>query len=339
MVVNEDDTYEVTETIKVHFTLPSHGIYRTIPLKTVLDRDGQKSTYYAKVKDFEMLSGQTWEDESESDTFSARIGDAGWFTDADTTYKMRYTYNNMGDHFKGGDEFYYNLIGTAWEAQTINHVSFDVKFPKKIDMSKVGIKTGDNEMVSFDVVSDQEIKGGTSRNVLGGLTVRAVLPEGYFTRQEETSVIPLLILTALMLLLAIIGFVLWRKYGRDPEIVETEEFYPPEKLSAPEVGYLCEGHVRGEQVISSLLSLADRGYLKITETEVLTGIKKKKTKTSYEITKLRDYDEQIIGESTFMKGLFAEGDTVGLEDLQNKFYKTVQEIGKKMQRRQNTRRS
>ena len=333
VVVNEDDTYEVTETIKVHFTLPSHGIYRTIPLRTTLDRDGQKSTYYARVKDFEMLSGQAWEDESESDVFSARIGDAGWFTDTETTYKMRYTYDNKGDHFKNGDEFYYNLIGTAWEAQAINHVSFDVKFPKKIDMSKVGIKTGDNEMVSFEAVSNQEIKGATSRNVLGGLTVRAVLPEGYFTRQEETSVIPLLVLTGLMLLLAIIGFVLWRRHGRDPEIVETEEFYPPEKLSAPEVGYLSEGEVQGKQVISALLSLADKGYLKITETTVPVGLRKKKTKTSYEITKLREYDGDIIGESTFMDGLFEEGDTVGIEDLQNKFYKTVKEIEKEIEAR------
>ena len=27
MVVNEDDTYEITETLDVEFTAPSHGIY------------------------------------------------------------------------------------------------------------------------------------------------------------------------------------------------------------------------------------------------------------------------------------------------------------------------
>lgn len=330
IVVNEDDTYVVTETINVHFTLPSHGIYRTIPLKTTLDRDGQKSTYYAKVSGFEMLSGQEWEDDSSSDEFNAKIGSSGWFTDTDTVYKMRYTYDTRGDHFKGGDEVYYNLIGTSWEAQAINHVTFDVKFPKDIDMSKVGVKTGTGEMVDFDVVSDKEIKGETWKNVLGGLTVRAVLPEGYFTRQERTSVIPLLALTGLMILLAAIGFVLWRRYGRDPQIVETEEFYPPEKLSAPEVGYLVEGQIQGKQVISSLLSLADKGYLKIAETVVPVGLRKKKTKTSYEITKLREYDDDVIGERTFMEGLFKEGDTVSLEDLKNKFYKTIQEISKEI---------
>ena len=71
VVVNEDDTYVVTETISVHFTLPSHGIYRTIPLRTTLDRDGQKSTYYAKVGDFTMLSGEEWKDESEGGEINA----------------------------------------------------------------------------------------------------------------------------------------------------------------------------------------------------------------------------------------------------------------------------
>jgi len=328
VVVNEDDTYDITETIKVHFTWRSHGIYRTIPLRTSLDRDGQRSTYFAKVRGFEMLSGQKWEDESEYDEFNARIGDEDVYADKDTVYKMSYTYDPQGDHFKGGDEFFYNLIGTSWEAQSIKHVSFDVQFPKAIDMSKVGIKTGDNKMVDFEVVSDQEIKGETSEYVLGGLTVRAVLPEGYYTRQEGTSVIPLLVLAGLMILLAAVGFLLWRKYGRDPQFVETEEFYPPEKLSAPEVGFLAKGEVQGSHVVSALLSLADRGYLKIAEREVPAGFRKNKTKTTYEIIKLREYDDDVIGERAFMDGLFETGDTVDIEDLKNKFYKTVNAIEK-----------
>ena len=328
VVVNEDNTYDITETIKVHCTWQSHGIYRTIPLRTSLDRDGQRSTYFAKVRGFEMLSGQKWEDESEYDEFNARIGDEDMYADKDTVYKMSYTYDPQGDHFKGGDELFYNLIGTSWEAQSIKHVSFDVQFPKAIDMSKVGIKTGDNKMVDFEVVSDQEIKGETSEYVLGGLTVRAVLPEGYYTRQEGTSVIPLLVLTGLMILLAAVGFLLWRKYGRDPQFVETEEFYPPEKLSAPEVGFLAKGEVQGSHVVSALLSLADRGYLKIAEREVPAGFRKNKTKTTYVIIKLREYDDDVIGERAFMDGLFETGDTVDIEDLKNKFYKTVNAIEK-----------
>ena len=333
VVVNEDDTYEVTETISVHFTLPSHGIYRTIPLRTTLDRDGQKTKYFAKVKDFTMLSGEAWEDESETAEFNARIGNPSYFADTDTVYKMRYIYDTGGDHFKNGDELYYNLVGTSWEAKSIDHVSFNIVFPKDIDMSKVGIKTGSNEYVPFEAVSDREIKGETARYVKNGLTVRAVLPEGYFTRQAKNSNILLYIISALMVVLAAVGFVLWRKYGIDPHIVETEEFYPPEKLSAPEVGYLADGTVKGSHVISTLLSLADRGYVKIAEVEELG--KRNKVKTTYEITKLREYDENIIGEKAFMNGLFKTGDSVTIEELKNKFYKTVNTIEEKIKKRYN----
>ncbi len=342
VVVNEDDTYDITETISVEFTAQSHGIYRTILLQTRLDRDGQQSMYYGKVKDFSVMSGYPliygdpdsmryeyveWEDESEDGVFCARIGDPDAYAPQYLTYKMNYTFDTKGDHFKDGDEFFYNLIGTSWEAKSIDHVSFDVQFPKAIDMSKVGIKTGNNDMVSFKAVSDTEISGETTDYVMNGLTMRAVLPEGYFSRQaKEPSNTLLYIITGLMLLLAAAGFFLWRRYGVDPRVVETEEFYPPEKLSAPEVGYLSEGEISGNHVISMLLSLADKGYLKIVETDVPAGIRKKKTKSTYEIAKVRDYDGDVIGEGTFMEGLFGDGDTVTIDDLKNKFYKTVSTI-------------
>ena len=333
VVVNEDDTYDITETISVQFTAPSHGIYRTVPLKTTLDRDGQKSSYYAKVENFRMLSGQQWKDESEGGRFMARIGDPDNYADTKTVYKMSYTYDTRGDHFKDGDEVYYNFVGKEWEAQSIDHVSFDVQFPKAIDMSKVGIKTGADTYVPFEAVSDTELKGETDEYVLRGLTIRAVLPEGYFTRQAKSASLPMYILIALLAAAAAAGLGLWRKYGKDPAIVETEEFYPPKGLSAPEVGYLDEGEIKGSHVISSLLSLADRGYLKIKEIEVPAGFRKKKTKTSYEIVKLRDYNEDIIGESTFMSGLFEDGDSVKMSELENKFYVTVGKIEKRITKR------
>ncbi|MGX8773980.1 MAG: DUF2207 domain-containing protein, partial [Bacillota bacterium] len=320
IVVNEDDTYVVKETISVQFTAPSHGIYRIIPLKTTLDRDGQKSKYFAKVKDYSVVSGEEfantgevmyhetpWKSESEAGVFCARIGDPGKYAAENTVYKMTYTYDTMGDHFNGGDEVYYNIIGTEWEAKFIAHVSFDIQFPKAINMENVGIKTGNDVSIPFEAVSDTEIKGETDEYVMRGLTIRAVLPEGYFTRQAKSSTTPFYILFAALAAAILIGLALWRKFGRDPDIVVTEEFYPPEGLSAPEVGYLADGEIKGSHVISSLLSLADKGYLKIKEIEIPAGLFKKKTKESYEIVKLRDYDGDAIGEDTFMEGLFKDG--------------------------------
>lgn len=322
MVVNEDDTYEITETVDVEFTAPSHGIYRSIPKDTRLDRDGQLSQYVAGVKRFKMLSGQPFEDESDSQNYMFRIGDPDVYADTNTRYQYTYVYDTRGDHFKNGDEVYHNMVGTNWEAQGIDHVSFEIVFPKDIDMSKVGVKTGGQLSVPFEAVGARTIKGETSENVLGGLTVRAVLPEGYFSRQARDPAALLYVIMGGLAALAAFGAVLWRKYGRDPVYPDTLEFYPPEDVSAPEAAYLLKGELNKQDVVSILLTLADKGYLRIHEYEEEHGLRHK-MKTVYEIEKLKDYDGDVVGERSFMTGLFADTDVVRVKDLEDKFYKTI----------------
>ena len=329
MVVNEDDTYEITETVDVEFTAPSHGIYRTIPKQTTLDRDGQLSRYMAGVKSFTMLSGQPCEDESDSRRYMFRIGDEDSYADTNTRYQYSYVYDTKGDHFKGGDEVYHNMVGTAWEAQGIDHVSFEIVFPKDIDMSKVGVKTGAQLSVPFEAVDARTIRGETTENVLRGLTVRAVLPEGYFTRQAGNPVVLLYVVIGGLAALAALGAVMWRKYGRDPVYPDTLELYPPEDISAPEAAYLLKGEINRQDVVSILLTLADKGYLKIHEYEEEKGLRHKK-KPAYRIEKQRDYDGDVVGERSFMEGLFADGDVVEVKDLQNRFYKTIELIEKEI---------
>jgi len=330
MVVNEDDTYQITETLEVEFTAPSHGIYVNIPTMTTLDRDGQKSQYKAEIRDFRLLSGQMHSESTEGSVFSSKIGNPDKYADDITIYQYTYLYDTKGDHLKDADEVYHNLVGTSWEAQSIDHVSFEVEFPKAIDMSKVGIKTGNQISVPFEAVSDSAIKGETTENVLKGLTLRAVLPQGYFTREAKSPVALFYIVIGGLALLAGLGFALWRKYGKDPVYPVTEQFYPPEGISAPEAAYLVKGSLAKQDVVSTLLSLADRGYLKIREFEDEKS-KRRKKKTKYEIIKLKEYDGDVVGEKTFMDGLFASGDTVGLKDLEDKFYKTITIIEKEIE--------
>ena len=334
MTVNEDDTYLIHETIQVEFTKDSHGIYYVVPLKTDLYRDGQRSVYYAKVKGFEMLSGQPYESKSSSGEAYYKIGDPDEYADTQTTYEFSYIYDTGGDHFNHGDEVYQNLVGTSWEAQSIDHVTFRVTFPKPIDMGNVGIKTGEDVNIPFETDGETVIEGETSEYVLNGLTIRAVLPDGYFTRQAKANTLPFYVIVFLLVLLAIAGVVLWRRYGVDPPIVEPVEFYPPQDLSAPEVGYLDEGAVKGDHVVSILLTLADKGYVKIVETHETKGKVFKRDKTDYRIVKLKDYDGNVIGEKEFMNGLFKGGRTeVDTDDLKNSFYKTIQSIQKKVEKK------
>ena len=50
MVVNEDNTFDITETITTDFTQSKHGIYRKIPTKNTVNRvDGTSSKNRAKI--------------------------------------------------------------------------------------------------------------------------------------------------------------------------------------------------------------------------------------------------------------------------------------------------
>ncbi|MBQ6582435.1 MAG: DUF2207 domain-containing protein, partial [Mogibacterium sp.] len=84
--------------------------------------------------------------------------------------------------------------------------------------------------------------------------------------------------------------------------------------------------IKGEHVVSMLLSLADQGYLKIREFEATKGKLIKRTKTDYEFIKARDYDDAAPEEQMFLDGLFLFQDSICASDLVNDFYTTVDKI-------------
>ena len=59
---------------------------------------------------------------------------------------------------------------------------------------------------------------------------------------------------------------LWAKYGKDDPVIETVEFYPPNGYNSAEVGFLYKGYSDTKSIVSLLIYLADKGYLKIEET-------------------------------------------------------------------------
>lgn len=69
------------------------------------------------------------------------------------------------------------------------------------------------------------------------------------------------------ILFLVIALLLWYKYGRDDQVVETVEFYPPQGFNSLEVGFLYKGKAENQDVTSLLIYLANQGYIKIAETE------------------------------------------------------------------------
>ena len=306
MIVNEDNTFDITETITAYFNVLKHGIFRKIPLKNTVKRlDGTKSNNRAQISNISVSEDYTISNESGYKVI--KIGDANKTIRGSHTYTIKYTYNIGKDPLKDADELYFNLIGDEWDT-SINNVTFNVKMPKEFDKTLLGFSSGytgstNNSNVIY-AVSGNTITGGVNSMLTSGesLTIRLSLPEGYFVGAGHKIDGFCVFVIILCLVFILIADRLWRKYGKDEQVIETVEFYPPEGYNSAEIGYLYEGRASNESIISLLIYLADKGYLKIEETEEKVLFSKS---NGFRITKLKEYDGDNEVERIFFYGLFS----------------------------------
>ena len=75
MVVNEDNTFDITETITTDFTQSKHGIYRKIPINNTVNRlDGTSSKNRAKITNIKV--NEKFSTSTENGYKVIKIGDA-----------------------------------------------------------------------------------------------------------------------------------------------------------------------------------------------------------------------------------------------------------------------
>lgn len=365
--VNEDNTYEIVETIRFYFNTDKHGIYRMIPLKNeVVRQDGTKAVTNAKVTDIYVSEQSTVSTTSSNGIRykNLKIGNPNVTITGEKEYIIKYTYNLGKDKGKSYDEFYFNIIGPEWEDAIISGISFTIEMPKAFDGSKLGFSAGrvgtvGTKNVSYSV-DDNIIKGTYSGDLHTGeaLTVRLELPDGYFAGASSninTVTLLALILPAVFLC---ISFLLWMIYGKSEKPVETVEFYPPKGFNSAEVGFMYKGKAGNTDIVSLVVYLANKGYLKIAESDEKTLFSSRK---SFRLIKLKEYDENNTAEKLFFDGLFkaplnstftvfkgrfnnilSSGEGSGYErsmvtesDLRDSFYVTLGEISKRMNRKEN----
>ncbi|HOZ54064.1 MAG TPA: DUF2207 domain-containing protein, partial [Bacilli bacterium] len=172
-------------------------------------------------------------------------------------------------------------------------------------------------------IKGNKIKG-SYQGILGsysGLTTRLELPEGYFKNESTTYGISTYFIIILSLGLLVYSAILWKKYGKDDIVVEPVEFYPPGGLNSLEIGYIYKGRAANTDVVSLLVYLANKGYLKIQEHET-KGIFR--TKKDYKIIKLKEaYEGDNFAEKMFFDQLFSGRVEVTEADLKNTFYTTI----------------
>ena len=325
--VNENNTLDITETITAMFLQAQHGIYRDIPLNnTVKRQDGTTTRNHTRVTDISV--SENYESSNEDGMIHLKIGDPDDTVTGEKTYVISYNYNLGKDPLEGKDEFYFNLIGSGWTT-AIGNVTFTIEMPKDFDPKSLGFSSGWVNTAGSDLTT-WDVKGRTITGSYYGilepgqaLTVRLELPDGYFVDAGLENTVMDIICFSIPILGLIISFLLWFRFGKDDMVVDTVEFYPPDGINSLETGFLYRGRAVGSDVTSLLIYLANRGYIRIEETEEKGLFKKKET---FRFVKLKDYDGDDKNEEEFMEGLFGGSDSVTAGALYNSFYLTTNKI-------------
>ncbi len=325
--VNENNVLDITEDISVNFSEKRHGIFRNIPVYNKVKRnDGSTSKVRAKITDIAV--SEQYSTSRDGDSLELKIGDPDLQVFGDKNYRITYKYDLGRDVLDSADEFYFNIIGTEWDT-TISNVSFRVTMPKEFDESKLGFSTGvsgstENGTVSYYVI-DKEISGYLHGRLRAneGLTIRLELPEGYFVGAGHEPSNSLYLLYALPVLFFIISFRLWAKYGKDDKTFIKPEYEAPDGCNSLDVGFYHRGKADSTDVLSLIVYLANKGYLKIVETKEKVVFS---SGSGFKFVKVKEYDGKDPNERAFLKGLFKSGNEVTKKDLQRKFYVTTNEI-------------
>ena len=329
MVVNENNSFDITEKITVNFQEPRHGIYRTIPKYNTVERvNGLKTRNRVKIT--EVKASEQFTTSSENGNLKLKLGDPNFTITGEKTYTIQYNYNIGKDPLNDMDELYFNLFGDKWEV-SISKLSFKITMPKEFEYNKksFGFSTGAyGEVGSDDVyyrVNGKEISGYLKGTLYPqqALTVRLELPEGYFVGAGIEINEAYAILYFIPFIGAAIAAFFWFKYGKDKKMFVKPEYFPPKDANSLMVGYYYKGSAGDKEVISLLIYLANKGYLTIEETEEDGVFSKKK---GFKLKKVKDYDGKDANEKEFFTGLFKSGNEVTSKDLYDEFYKTTQKI-------------
>jgi uncharacterized membrane protein len=337
VMIDEDSSTIVKETIRVEFDQSRHGIYREIPFQ-YRDEFGKTITTPIRVLSVTDESGKAWKYgvKKTGPVIDVRIGDAKRYVKGNQTYVIIYEVENVILFFDDHDELYWNVTGNYWKAP-IKEASATVSLitkGKSKNLMAAGFEGGygSKEECGFETY-DNSGKFFTKRSLrMGeGLTIAFGWDKGLVSPPSswKKRLWAMNIAENWVFLLPVFSFIYmfnrWYRRGRDPRVKESVAvmYEPPQfdhqSLTPSEVGTLIDEKLDPRDITSSIVGLAVKGYIKIEETK-REGLIFDKTDTY--LKKVKSHDSNLSSfEIELMKDLFpAEMPGTLVSDLKNKFY-------------------
>lgn len=363
--IQQDGIVAVKETILVDFLdLQKHGIYRYVPFK-YSNSDG---TYtYTEISDIQITRNsvsETFDKSSARGNITLKIGNAYQTISGIQEYQINYKVKGVLLPYDKYDELYWNVTGNDWPV-VIKAVSATVSLPadgivqsscyfgeyKSTSTCKQVEST--SRSASF---SDNNIQSGANMTVAVGYT-KDMVPIITLKDPTELTLAGSIAMVVGMLVVIIFGlvflFIRWWKNGRDRRFIKipsggiggkeeaipigfrdtiSPEFSPPKGYRPAEIGVVIDEKVDTVDITATIVDLAIRGYLTITEipkTNIFTKVDYRLKKINKNTDDLLDYEKYLFN-SLFSLGTNNE---VKASELKNKFYTNLNELQDKLYKR------
>ena len=334
--IMKDGWIEVTETIKVRAdgNRIRRGIYRDFPTEYY---DRLNNRYEVDFQPLAVLRNDAPEAFHTQRIDRGRrvyFGSANRYLDPGIhTYTFRYKASRMLGYFEEHDELYWNVTGFEW-AFPIDRASASVGFEFDVPPASITHEayTGPFGASGRDYTSRVDADGKahfTATKPLSsvyGLTIVVGWPKGFVEEPTQATRIGWLLKDNLNLLVAVAGLGLllayyipvWGRYGKDPEEgVLVTRYVPPEGFSPASLRYIRQMYYDDKIMTAAIVNLAVKGYLRIDVEEGSDGfLGIGKEADEYSLVKLNSdaaTAPMARGEQELYDALFAEGDTVVLE--------------------------
>jgi hypothetical protein len=337
--VLKDSRLDVVETITIDFQNNSrHGIFRIIP--TVYERLNNRFSVGIRVESITDDQGNSlnYVVNQPGNDMSIKIGDPNHVITGKHVYEIHYIASRCINFFDGEPEVYWNVTGSDWPFR-MERVSAEFYPPEGVDANTLrttGFEgaRGSKQTCTIKKSSDHIEFSAKDLDAGQGLTLVIRLPSGSIVKPSTVEEFDWWLADwwpAVLnpLLAGLIMYAQWYYLGRDPGNVKVAgvEFSPPKDLSPAEVGTLVDESCDMTDVVSTLVDLAARGFIKIKELPVHKFFYSTR---DYQFNKLPPPETATplrLHEQLFMAGLFSySDDQVRLSDLKYKFYPKLRGI-------------